>query len=1167
MVTFTAVYEDGSEVINQIIITTDELPDYLLDITIDVCDSEDMENGFTILHSYYLQMFDDNGDTRWYMTTQINKSVFTVMEDGCILYGFEMFDDTYLMKSDMLGKIYDIYFIPDGVHHDIYELENGNILVTANSADGETVEDRIIELDLSTGEIVQDIDLTEIFDSSRKTDFNWSELDWIHVNTLRYDYEDDTIVISGRNQTMVAKLTYPECELVWIFADDYEWDEAYSEYLLEPVGEDFEWFWGQHTSEILPDLDSNPDTIDIMLFDNGRDKSFDEETAVEGENSYSRAVHYRINEVTMEVEQIWDYGSELGAEFYSEIMGDVDYYEENNQVIITSPAIYYSDNLLDGQERIIITEVNIDTNEVVFECHIDADKLTNVYRSERISIYPETWNYSLTDGLGVMLLGSYNSELFLESIEVIDEVETDNSIDSEILEIMIQSNELEVSGVSSLANAQTSLVFTCDNTSYKYDIETTVYVQEFDYSYNNIFERVLNKIWRETVILYRNYFSVKWLFDETFIPLDTFEPGTYTIGLMVEEEDGEQHYVETEYYFTVMDDSIEIENTDILDIQAEIDTEILVEYNSEDYTLANPYVNINPYGNTPLSALVMFETDEPASISIEVVGKDEFSTITHSYEDENTSHQIPVYGLYELEDTVVNITAHYADGTSETTELVMQGEEISVYIPDVEISVADTTQMEEGITIFCPSFGDNVVYGIDSNGDVRFVNETYLEGYQFEVTEDGTILMGSGDAIDGYYTESFYETDFLGKIYTEYLASGLHHDVIDLPNGNYMYLGENYERGTIEDIIMEVDSETGEVVHTWDLYEILELTEYIAKPDYEEYNFGGDEEASIHDWLHINSTWYDEETNSITISGRHQDIVMNFDYDTSEINWILTEPETTLLDESMFEYFLTPIGSDFEYTYANHAAMITDEGTLFVFDNGTYRIFDAEENYSRAVEYEIDLDNMTVEQIWEYGEELGATAFSMYVSDVDTLDNGNRLIDFGGIIRDADGDATHDFMDLFGGSAASIVVELNEDDEVVFEVETNLNSYRAERMLLYTKSTTNTIVGYVGERLSEETFNEPVEITFDNAVEAKVIIESATHNGHRLRINGIIEIPDVTDVYAQIDGIVFAGTIEDGAFSFDIGTSQFTEGSEIEIYYTNVDGDWFVDSVGVFEMN
>ncbi len=53
--------------------------------------------------------------------------------------------------------------------------------------------------------------------------------------------------------------------------DDYDGSSAFlAQYLLTPIGDGFEWQWCQHDANILPDADNNPDTLGILLFDNGK---------------------------------------------------------------------------------------------------------------------------------------------------------------------------------------------------------------------------------------------------------------------------------------------------------------------------------------------------------------------------------------------------------------------------------------------------------------------------------------------------------------------------------------------------------------------------------------------------------------------------------------------------------------------------------------------------------------------------------------------------------------------------------------------------------------------------------------------------------------------------------------------------------------------------------
>ena len=46
-----------------------------------------------------------------------------------------------LMEQDLLGIIYFVYNVPNGVHHDYIELPNGNLLVTGEDTSAFTKED------------------------------------------------------------------------------------------------------------------------------------------------------------------------------------------------------------------------------------------------------------------------------------------------------------------------------------------------------------------------------------------------------------------------------------------------------------------------------------------------------------------------------------------------------------------------------------------------------------------------------------------------------------------------------------------------------------------------------------------------------------------------------------------------------------------------------------------------------------------------------------------------------------------------------------------------------------------------------------------------------------------------------------------------------------------
>ena len=289
--------------------------------------------------------------------------------------------------------------------------------------------------------------------------------------------------------------------------------------------------------------------------------------------------------------------------------------------------------------------------------------------------------------------------------------------------------------------------------------------------------------------------------------------------------------------------------------------------------------------------------------------------------------------------------------------------------------------------------------------------------------------------------------DMLGKIYVEYsLPGGYHHDYYEMPNGNLLVASDDFNsgKGTVEDYIVELDRETGKIVKTIDLKDILNMED------------GKSENWVEYDWFHNNSVWYDEKTNSITLSGRHQDAVINIDYDTEKLNWIIGDP--TNWSEEYQKYFFTPVGDDFEWQWSQHAAMITPEGYVFIFDNGNNKsknedeYVDAEDSYSRGVMYKIDTEKMTIEQVWEYGKERGSEFYSPYISDVDYLDKDHYIVHSGGIVY-VDGKNSNQPAGL--GGADKLVSDTVEalDDEVIFEIKLPSNNYRVEKMSLYSTDT------------------------------------------------------------------------------------------------------------------
>ena len=82
----------------------------------------------------------------------------------------------------------------------------------------------------------------------------------------------------------------------------------------------------------------------------------------------------------------------------------------------------------------------------------------------------------------------------------------------------------------------------------------------------------------------------------------------------------------------------------VLEAQKQIDENLLKE-TENDYTMEAPLVVKDPYGNSPLTAAVVFKTEEETAVTVTVKGKDKKGDISQTFEA-GTTHVLPVYGLY-----------------------------------------------------------------------------------------------------------------------------------------------------------------------------------------------------------------------------------------------------------------------------------------------------------------------------------------------------------------------------------------------------------------------------------------------------------------------------------------------------------------------------------------
>ncbi len=179
--------------------------------------------------------------------------------------------------------------------------------------------------------------------------------DWTHSNHLNMFKEEGVVYINSRNLSQYFKIDMDTGEVLWTFGKGGDFDMITDH--PDP------WFEFAHTPEI--------DTFDgneIMFYDNGSE-----------ERGYSRIIKYRIDDVDMTAEVIFEFdGSHIDRKWFTRFWGDVDTLDNGN-IFITAGAF-------EATEETRLFEITKD-GEIVWEMSFDPPEKTGfinaIYNSQK----------------------------------------------------------------------------------------------------------------------------------------------------------------------------------------------------------------------------------------------------------------------------------------------------------------------------------------------------------------------------------------------------------------------------------------------------------------------------------------------------------------------------------------------------------------------------------------------------------------------------------------------------------------------------------------------------------------------------------------------------------------------------------------------------------------
>ena len=335
---------------------------------------------------------------------------------------------------------------------------------------------------------------------------------------------------------------------------------------------------------------------------------------------------------------------------------------------------------------------------------------------------------------------------------------------------------------------------------------------------------------------------------------------------------------------------------------------------------------------------------------------------------------LPVFGLYAGYANAVSLNLSFDDGStqtiSETLTTAAYTDPNGVYDMPVFVKQrAAGSALDFDFFAMKSGFGTPVI--VDTDGAIRWVG-AIDRSHISSVFADNGFLVGSQGArivwraeLDG--TETRWTS--APSVYRRF-----HHN---MEVGKSGFLGELSSDTDLQSTIAEFSKSGG-------FYKIWNFATIVG-----DHLRGAGEDPSLlvrppNDWFHTNSSVYDARDDSLIVSSREH-FVMNVDYETGAIRWVLGDPTKYWWQFPSLRAKALTLDSGGLYPIGQHALSITRDGLLLMFNAGTPSEHQPagapigeSRTYSAVSAYRIDAATMTATEVWRF--DYGQSIFSDHCS-------------------------------------------------------------------------------------------------------------------------------------------------------------------------------------------
>ena len=374
--------------------------------------------------------------------------------------------------------------------------------------------------------------------------------------------------------------------------------------------------------------------------------------------------------------------------------------------------------------------------------------------------------------------------------------------------------------------------------------------------------------------------------------------------------------------------SNQIKETYSVSNQAEIAQELEKKKSAGTYTAGNMLTVYNLFGTNTQSMYVYFTTAEAVSVSYTIHVEDEsigdFSRSVYQDESYEKEHEFQLIGLVPDMINEITFTLTREDGTVTTEEMSYEmGSLLGTEKVQLDITAeGDAEKLEDGLYVVLgnDSSGLDFMYYYDNEGVLR--GEVPILGYRSH-----RIIFDEDSMYYSISETKMARVNRLGQVVNVYNLEGyeLHHDYVFDDDGNILILASDETQDSVEDIVVRLDVDSGEIA------EVLDLEDLFGSYK-EECTYSDDGEL---DWMHINTIqWMGED--SVLLSSRETSSVIKVEnlYEAPEVSYIIGS--VSFWEGTEYEEFVLEQDGDFTVQGGQHSVTYVEDDSL---KDGQYYLY------------------------------------------------------------------------------------------------------------------------------------------------------------------------------------------------------------------------------------